>query len=571
MDSSLLNPTTLEHLNIIEGWAKDVFQFCEDTMGMRPSEPWESLRGAAIPTTDIWGNPQTIILFDREGRIVYHDLRVYTKAMFKNQDVGAFKKYHGKRFTWQQTIVLEAYNRGINTFDKDSFDVSKRWISVVAGHGIGKTAIESVIALHFLTCFFGAQIGATANSENQLKDVFLKELYFWKDKLPAYLKQNLTQTDDMVRVAGQKDWYLRARVSKPDKPEALAGLHGPYVLTLADEASGIDDMTFQVMKGALTGSNYLVMYFSNGTRTEGEFYDSHKDGAQNTHLTFNSEESPIVEEGFCDKIRNDYPPNGNDPSDEYRIRVLGQFARTELMDATGWIPLFANINILFEPERGQIINGAIIACDPAGAGKDRSIINIRDNVYMKEALNEKTSSAPDLARKIETVRDAFNSKSSDIAVEAFGIGSQVVANIRTKGLEDGMPSAILTDKAREETKDVYHTYKSELAWLFRQWVLSGGIIITNHMAQWLKELGHIKYKRDKGGRIMLMPKEQFKKLYGYSPDRFDAAIHTFFRQEPTRAVIVKKADLSSLEAAAFLKGALPNQGVDNGSSSLSSM
>lgn len=546
----------------------DVFKFAEDAMKMRPAECWDSLKGAAIPITDAWGNPQTIILFDRDGKLVYHDLKAYTKAMFKNQDRGTFKRYHGSRYTWQQTVILEAYNRALNTFDRDSFDVVKRWISTVSGHGIGKTATMATVALHFLVCFPGAQIGVTANSENQLKDIFLKELYFWKEKMPDFLKVNITQTDDMVRIVNTKDWYLRARVSKPDKPEALAGLHGEYVLIMADEASGVDNMTYQVMKGSLTGGNYIVMYYSNGTRTEGEFYDSHLPGAEYTQLAFNSEDSPIVEEGYCEKMAHDYPGTGNEPSDEYRIRVKGLFARTEEMDEQGWIPLFANVTVLFEPERGQIINGAIIGVDPAGAGKDRSIITIRDNVYMKEVLNERTSSAPDLARKVETVRDAYNCKSSDIGVEAFGEGAKVVANIRTKG-NDGSVNAILTDKPREETKDLYHTYKSELAWSLRAWCLNGGIVITNNKEAWLKEFGKVKYKRDKGGRIMLMDKVQFKKLYKFSPDRFDAAIHTFFRQDPTRAVIVKREDLATQEAAEFLKRT--SAGVEKRADEFSSM
>jgi hypothetical protein len=80
------------------------------------------------------------------------------------------------RGTWRQTVILEAYNRAINTFGRDAFNAVMRWISVVSGHGIGKTATLCTIALHFLICLPGARIGATANSENQLKDIFLKEL-----------------------------------------------------------------------------------------------------------------------------------------------------------------------------------------------------------------------------------------------------------------------------------------------------------------------------------------------------------------------------------------------------------
>ena len=51
--------------------------------------------------------------------------------------------------------------------------MTKRWITIKSGHGIGKTSFLSVASLHFLICYFGAQIGVTANSEDQLKDIFL--------------------------------------------------------------------------------------------------------------------------------------------------------------------------------------------------------------------------------------------------------------------------------------------------------------------------------------------------------------------------------------------------------------
>ena len=553
----VLTPTRLKHLEIIEAWARDVFVFAEETLGMRAAEPIDSLRGTPIKYKDAFGNDATTILFDKDGRLVYHDLSFYTKGMFKNQDRGTFKKYRGTRFTWQQTIILEAYNRAINTFDKDSFDPIKRWITVRSGHGIGKTATMSVISLHFLICFFGAQIGATANSENQLKDIFLKEFYYWKDKLPNAIKENIEQLDDMVRITGTKDWFLRARVSKPDKPEALAGLHGRYILTEADEASGIDNKTFEVMKGALTGMNFIVMYFSNPTRNEGEFYESHKKGSAYTRLHFTSRDSPIVEEGFIAKMEADYPSAGKERSDEVKIRVDGDFAGVTEMDEKGWIPLFANIRILFEEERGQIIRGAIMGVDPAGGGKDRAIAHLRDNVYLKEVMNERVSSSPDLARKIETIRDAYACKSSDIGIDAFGIGAEVVANVNTKIGES--VNGLLTDHPREGTEKEYNSYKSELAWLFRKWIVQGGIIITNNPKVWLSEFEKVKYKRDKQGRIMLMPKEMFKKEYGFSPDRFDAAIHTMFKENPTRDVIMKKDDLATKEMAEFVKHSMEVQ------------
>jgi len=552
-----MNPTVKNNLRQIELWSKDVFLFADECMNMRPSDPIDELRGKAITYKDTFGIERSTILFDVDGNLTYPDLAFYTVDMFKNQSRGLFKKYKGTRFTWQQTVELEAYNRAINTFDKDSFDAVKRWISIKSGHGIGKTSFLSVVSLHFLICYFGSQIGVTANTEDQLKDIFLKELSYWRMKLPQYLQDNIEVLDDFVRVSGEKDWFLRARVARPEKPEALAGLHGKFILVLVDEASAVHNKVFEVMKGALTGYNYIVIYTSNPTRTEGEFFDSHKKGAAFTQLSFNTRHSPIVEEGYIEKMEADYGKG----SDEVLIRVDGEFAGLAEMDDKGWIPLFANMTILFEAEQGQIINRGVIGVDPAGKGRDRSIVHIRDTIYLKEVLNETTSHEKDLARKIETIRDAYNCSSNDIGVEAFGLGAKVVANIQTKMGENVM--AILTDKPREEVKDKYHTYRSELGWLLREWLSKGGIIITNNGKEWLREMEKMKYKRDAQGRVMLMDKVTFKKEYGFSPDRFDAACMTFFKDEPTMPVHLTKAQLETKENAEWLRRAQEAQRVES--------
>lgn len=538
-----------QELETLRIWAKDVFIYAEDTLGIKPAEPLNELLGAKIPYTDSYGVKREALLFDLDGRLVYHDLSFYTVDMFQNQSKRDFKVYNGSRFTWQQTITLEAYNRAINTFGKDSFDGIKRWITVRSGHGTGKTATMSIIALHFLWCFFGAQIGMTANTDQQVNDIFMKEFYVWKSKLPDNMKASIRQTDDHIRIEEEKDWFLRAQVARAEKPEALAGLHGKYILILVDEASGVPNKVYEVMKGALTGDNFIVMYYSNPTRTEGEFFDSHKAGSPFTKLHFSSLESPIVKDGYCERWEEEYGVH----SDEYRIRVKGEFASTAEMDDKGWIPLFANVPIMFEEERGQIINGAVIGVDPSGSGKDHSTAVVRDNIYMKIAFREQTSTPKDGARKVETVRDAYRCTSNDIGIDAFGLGAKWVGEIETKIGES--VNALLLDKPREETKDKYATFNAELSWKFREWCLNGGIIITNNKKEWLREMNKIKYKRDGQGRIMLQPKIEYKKVNGFSPDRFDAGKYTFFRDDPTRPVILTKNELERHEAEEFMRKA----------------
>lgn len=541
----------MEDVHTLREWAHDVFAFTEQTMGMKPSEPIDALRGVEIPFVDAMGRTQKAMLFDKDGTLVFNDLRFYKQAMFKNQSRKEFKEYNGTRFTWQQTVTLTAYNRATNTFGRDTYELSARWISVRSGHGTGKTGTEAVVALHFLICFHGSQIGMTANTEQQVQDIFLKEFSIWKRKLPTAIADCIIQTADHIRIDGTEDWFLRAQVARAEKPEALAGLHAKYVLIIVDEASGVHDKVYEVMKGALTGDYYIVFYASNPTRNEGEFYESQKAGSRYTNLAFSSRHSPIVKEGYIQQMEEDYPSNGNVPSDEVLIRVDGEFAGQAVMDEKGWIPLLSNVRVHLEPDNGQIIGRGIIALDPAGSGKDSSSAGIRDNVYLKEVLNEQTSEPKDLARKLETIRDAYGCSSNDIGIEAFGIGAKVVAEVNVKVGES--VNALLTDKPREGTEALYASYKMELAWKFRQWLLNGGIIITNNPKGWMKELEKVKYKRTMGGQMQLMPKPMFKKEYGFSPDRFDMAIHTFFKDSPSTPVVLTRSELERKEAEDFMR------------------
>ena len=554
----------LEDIYHLQQWAVDVFLFAEQTMGVFPADPIKELVDKDIPYIDSMGNTRTAKLFDADGRLIWNDLSFYSVDFFQNQTQQEFKKYGGTRFTWQQTVMLEAYNRAVRTFGKDSFDMAKRWVTARSGHGVGKTSVMSIVAIHFLWCFPGAQIGMTANSEQQVEDIFMKEFYVWRSKLPEFMQNSMIQTADHIQMEDNEDWFLRAQVARPEKPEALAGLHGEYVLIIVDEASGVADKVFEVMKGALTGENFIVGFWSNPTRNEGEFFESHKAGSSYTKLKFTSRESPIVKLGYIQKMEEDYPSNGAEHSDEVKIRVDGEFAGVTEMDDRGWMPLFANLNILFEPERGQIINGGIIGVDPAGMGKDHSVVAIRDSVYLKEVLNEKTSQEKDLARKVEIIRDAYNSKSGDIGVDAFGIGAKVVANINVKMGES--VNALLMDKPREGTEDLFVSFKDELAWKFREWIAKGGIIITNNKAAWLKELGKIKYKRVRPGRMQLMSKKEFKKEHSFSPDRFDAALCTFWKDEPSKPVILTKIELENKEVYDYLNSL--KAPVDNSYSSM---
>jgi hypothetical protein len=210
-------------------------------------------------------------------------------------------------------------------------------ISVVSGHGIGKDATLSWLIIWYLYCFYNAQIPCTAPTELLMHDVLWKEIKIWLDLMPKRVSGLFEWNTGYLRVKESPEtWFARARTARKEAPEAIAGVHGDYVFIPVDEASGVDDEIFKTAEGSLTGNNVLVILISNGTRDEGYFYDSHHNYKRLWQtLSFSSEDSPIVEPEFISGIAERYGIE----SDEYRIRVKGQFPGSERMDARGWIPL----------------------------------------------------------------------------------------------------------------------------------------------------------------------------------------------------------------------------------------
>jgi len=175
-----------DNLNLLSEWAIDVFKFTHDTLGLEPSEPIDELRGKPIKFTDAYGTEREVLLFDIDGRLVYNDLAFYTVDMFKNQTREQFKIYNGTRLTWQQTVSLTAYNRALATFNQDSYDIAKRWISIKSGHG----------------CFaLGTQVRMFDGSIKNVEDVVIGDKVMGDDNTPRTVLSLARGEEEMYRVS----------------------------------------------------------------------------------------------------------------------------------------------------------------------------------------------------------------------------------------------------------------------------------------------------------------------------------------------------------------------------------
>jgi hypothetical protein len=168
---------------------------------------------------------------------------------------------------------------------------------------------------------FPFKIPITANSQDQLRDVVWPELRKWRDKLPDPLRVEIDVTAERLFLKSAPEAFAVARTASKDNPEALQGFHEDNLLFVIEEASGIEDIVFEVAQGALSTPGAKVVMCANPTRTSGYFYDTHHALRPRWKtMRVNSEDVPRAR-GHIEDIIAKYGKDSN----AYRVRVLGEF------------------------------------------------------------------------------------------------------------------------------------------------------------------------------------------------------------------------------------------------------
>ncbi len=426
----------------------------------------------------------------------------------------------GKHLTWQQWMILRAVELAIAK-------VLPPKISVVSGHGTGKSCDVSWLLLWFLFCFKDAQIPCTAPTSSQMHDILWKEVAKWLSRMPLVIKDKYEWTSEYVRIKESPEtWFARAKTASKENSEALAGVHGDHVMVLVDEASGVEDAIYNTAEGSMTGPNVLVLLISNGTRLVGYFYDTHHSDSHNwQNLSLDADKSPIVDRKFVNRI---IERNGRD-SDEYSIRVSGGFGHEEGVDDQGYVPLLVEADL--REAKDITLKGRIkLGIDPAGDGGDAMAQVARDPYIAKITALEKTNTPKTIASFAVTTIKAHDIDGSDVAVDNFGIGANVPQEIALAELKD--PIRVQGVNIGDDAQDTerFFNLRAELAWRMREWVRAGGMFVD--LEKWREEILSLRFRRTTGkiSKIQLMDKRTMKKLnlnHGKSPNKADALMLTF--------------------------------------------
>lgn len=250
-------------------------------------------------------------------------------------------------------------------------------IAIASGHGIGKSALAGQLSKWALDCWVDARVVVTANTETQLVTKTSPEVAKWH------------------RMAITRDWFDRAtmKVSSKERPEswrldfvtwsknnteAFAGLHnvGRLILVITDESSSIDDNVAEVIEGALTDENTVLIWLAMGnpTRNVGWFHAAfHRYRSRWVTKQIDARTVEGTNKAYLDELVQTYGIG----SDIVKVRVLGQFPATSSLQ-------FIGSGMADAAREREIAQSAILPSDPvifgidhARFGDDQSVCAIR--------------------------------------------------------------------------------------------------------------------------------------------------------------------------------------------------
>lgn len=406
-------------------------------------------------------------------------------------------------------------------------------LATASGHGIGKSALVSMIILWAMFTAPDTRGVITANTEPQLKTKTWAELGRWFNLCFFATKHFILNATSLVSrdPSRERTWRIDMIPWSKNNPQAFAGLHnkGKRLLLIFDEASEIEDIIWETAEGAMTDADteLLWLVFGNPTRNSGRFRECFTGGKFNGFWNcrqIDSRTVPIANKARLDRLIGVY---GAD-SDVTRVRVLGQFPRIGEME---FFPA-AEIDAAMASDREVHVDAftpLAIGVDVARFGRNNSVIFPRKGrdarTLAKQVFNG--LSTVELAQR---VHDSYQTWRPDgIFIDGGGVGGGVVDQCRNQrlfvweiqfGAKDSITGVVFDNQGEK-----YANMRAAMYGAARSWLKGGMLPLDPDLRTAMLA---IKYTFNTKDEIQLISKED---LLDDNPDldldTLDAFVLTF--------------------------------------------
>ena len=415
-------------------------------------------------------------------------------------------------------------------------------VAVKSGQGVGKTGVEAVALLWFLSCFPYPRIVATAPTKQQLHDVLWSEVAKWQERSPL-LKHILKWTKTYIYMVGhEKRWFATARTAT--KPENMQGFHEDNMLFIVDEASGVSDPIMEAILGTLTGENNKLLMCGNPTRTSGTFFDAfNRDRALYKCHTVSSADSPRTNRRNIESLIRKY---GRD-SNVVLVRVYGEFPKQE--DDVFIILSLIEHGCMVDLPEDIPVKRITFGVDVARYGSDETVIALNVGgritlpvIFRGQSLMTTVGSVVKLYRRVISEYPIYRGKIY-VNIDDCGLGGGVTDRLEEVKREEKLNRLVvvpvnaaarvpdeMTGDGKMKACDLYDNMTTYLWGAVKEQLIGEELSLQNDN-EMVAQFSCRKYRLTSRGKIQLESKEEMKKRNISSPDRADAVALSCFERK----------------------------------------
>lgn len=347
-------------------------------------------------------------------------------------------------------------------------------MSRATGHGVGKSALASMLTWWAMSTMVDTKGVVTANTEVQLKTKTWPEIAKWHRLFIARELFEVTATAIFPKDPEHaRTWRIDIVPWSKHNTEAFAGLHNMRrrIFVLFDEASAIDDVIHEVTEGAMTDAHTQIIWvqFGNPTKNTGRFRHTAQDGKFDHRWNFRALDSRTVRRTNKKQIAEWIEDYGDD-SDFVRVRVLGRFPRSDMVS---FISFELATEAVTRPLPDFNDDDTVLGVDVARFGDDRSAIVARRG-------RDGRSFPPRLFQGLDTVALAYKVRDAVaelrptlVFVDGTGIGSGVVDILNSMNLPCLIIEVQFGSAAENTGQELYYNKRAEIWGRFRKWMKTG--------------------------------------------------------------------------------------------------
>lgn len=404
-------------------------------------------------------------------------------------------------------------------------------ISFQACAGPGKSCALAWMIGNFVACY--GEVGehpkgaAVSITKENLADNLWTEVAKWHGRSKYMQKRFDWQSDSYYSIEHPRTWYVSTRTwsksaSAEEQGRTLSGLHSKFVLAIVDESGDIPIQVLRAGEQALTNCAWgKIVQAGNPTSVDGMLYAAfalQPDKWVIIRITGDPDDPNRSQRVDIDHAREMIKEYGRD-NPWVQSYILGEFPRTGVNSLLSPEEVHAAMNRQLPKEAYQFAQKRL-GIDVALYGDDMTVLFPRQGLasWMPECM--RTQDPADIsARAIVMSQEGFGQDREFVDCTG-GYGSGVVSYLKSSGRN---PFEVQYAARAMREKEFYNK-RAENWWLMAQWVKNGGSLAKCY--ELVPELTMTTYTQ-KGGRILVEPKEMLKKKLGRSPDRADALSNTF--------------------------------------------